>query len=186
MLIPDISSLILDSMTMDQLFRVAIALRRLPLRDECIRRSSSMSPDSASANGQISLLQWWKDNGMATYSRRSMDHASAQGHIVVLEWWIASGLECKYSHRAMDWASHAGLVNVLDWWQSCPLQCVYSHDSIDLASARAHIHVLTWWLHYYGEHGILFSSNAFTWAKLYQHKKVYKWLKCRQRHVSVQ
>lgn len=106
--------------------------------------------DSASGNGEIATLDWWKTSGLPfEYSEEALEQASARNRIRVLEWWKQqhqqNGLPLKIG-RVMELASTAGHVAVLDWWASSQLEFPLDRYVLNGASTLGRINVLNWWL----------------------------------------
>ena len=94
----------------------------------------------ASMNGDIDVLNWWKNSGLdLCYSFDSIDHAH---NIEVLDWWKNSGLALCYTYDAMNKASN---IEVLDWWKNSGLALRYSIDALINASRNNDIEILNWW-----------------------------------------
>ena len=110
---------------------------------------SQNAMESASLNGHVNVLTWWKnESGLPLqYSERAMVNASTNGHVNVLTWWKnESGLPLQYSERAMVNASTNGHVNVLMWWKNeSGFSIQYSQKAVYYASINGHVNVLTWW-----------------------------------------
>ena len=175
----DLITSVLQAMNVLDRFRAATSLGCKEIAQACIRESAWLGPDSASKNGNISLLDWWmKDGIIGRYSHRAMDWASAHGHLDVLKWWKSSGLELKYTENAMDWASGYGRIDVLSWWRA-NLPIRYTHRGIDLACAKGHVNVLEWWDKEVGIDGNICNSDGWALAKYHGHSEVLSW--CAQR-----
>ncbi|KAI9348937.1 hypothetical protein DFJ73DRAFT_834325 [Zopfochytrium polystomum] len=70
---------------------------------------SSQAMASASENGRVAVLQWWKESGYdLKFTEWAIVAASLNCHIAVLDWWKDSRLELKYSSYAMDNAAGSG------------------------------------------------------------------------------
>jgi len=62
--------------------------------------------DYAIKNGQVDILEWFKNSGYEfKYTSDAVDSASTYGHINVLEWFKNSGYEFKYTKSAIVGAS---------------------------------------------------------------------------------
>ena len=82
--------------------KAAIALRRIQQVDTLIPKIHNLL-DSASANGLVEILEWWKASGLPLkYTCLTMDRASRNGHVEVMAWWKESGIYVKYSFDAMN------------------------------------------------------------------------------------
>ena len=107
---------------------------------------SDSAMDDASQNGHVNVLEWWKNSDLdLEYSDNAMEWASQNGHVNILEWWKKSDLDLKYGPWAMDWASQNGHVNVLEWWKKSDLDLKYDPRAMDRATKNGHINVLEWW-----------------------------------------
>lgn len=81
------------------------------------------SMDAASANGNISLLNFHLHNKRFTpvYTEAAINSASANGHAHVLEWWKQSNLPLLYNESAVEMANKKEQFDVLKWWTSSGL-----------------------------------------------------------------
>lgn len=161
-----IDKIILNIPDAAKAFKIAVALRRIFVRDSLIPKLRSDPILHASYNGLVGLLDWWwlKSGLRLTYSKHAMNFASARGHVAVLQWWKDSGLELKYDNSALDFASQNGHIAVLDWWKQSGLPLEYSNHSMQhsLLTTRGCIRyysdnettedvaVIDWWTHSYG------------------------------------
>ncbi|KAI8811763.1 hypothetical protein BJ742DRAFT_795377 [Cladochytrium replicatum] len=104
---------------------------------------------SASQNGYINLLEWWKSSGLeireddqwirphriarlvdVERARNELDgNSGCCGHVAVLDWRKSSGLDFVWSKDAMDKASEGGYVEVLDWWKKSGLELKRSSEA---------------------------------------------------------
>ncbi|ORY38637.1 hypothetical protein BCR33DRAFT_426948 [Rhizoclosmatium globosum] len=65
-------------------------------QDRASFKSSTMAMDFASQNGNLGVLQWWKDSGLELrFTSAAIDGARENGHIIVLDWWIESAIAAK-------------------------------------------------------------------------------------------
>jgi hypothetical protein len=103
--------------------------------------------DIASANGQVVVLEWLKNNISCFHcTRDAIDKASENGHCNVLDWWNNNYIiTMKYSRDAMYGASANGHVNVLEWWVKSGLSLKYSNYAMNIAIQREHTDVIDWW-----------------------------------------
>ncbi|KAI8806515.1 hypothetical protein BJ742DRAFT_870416 [Cladochytrium replicatum] len=101
--------------------------------------------DEASSKGLARLLDHYLSNRErpCEYTDKSIDSASANGHVSVLEWWRNSGLELMWSEDAFDEACPTRNIGVLTWWKSSGLEL--KPLPMDLASEEGHVDVLEWW-----------------------------------------
>ena len=99
--------------------------------------------DSASKNGHIDVLEWFKNSGYKfKYSVNAIKLASQNCHVNVLKWFKNSGYEFKYSADAIDLASENGHVNVLEWFKNSGYEFKYSENTIDWLSYNRHVNIL--------------------------------------------
>jgi hypothetical protein len=79
--------------------------------------------DAASANGNVAVLQWWKESGLELkWSEYALYQASQNGHVHVLQWWEDSGLEMGEMWASMRSAVLGSELDdyegaVRDWWE---------------------------------------------------------------------
>ena len=140
---------------------------------------------SASENGHIQVLEWFKNSGYEfKYDRRAINLASEYGHIQVLEWFKNSDYEFKYYENAINYASEYGHVQVLEWFKNSGYEFKYTENAINYASRYGHINVLEWFKNSiykfkYDEHAIYWSSQYVNLLKFYSNNiNVKKLIKC--------
>jgi len=131
--------------------------------------------DSASRNGHVDVLKWWKASGLPlAYSEASLEGASGRGHIPVLDWWKHSELQLKIG-KVMDLASLAGHIKVLDWWAKSGLSLVYDKALLNASSAAGGVAVLEWWKH--SGLRLIYDGQALTTATLHDRPEILQWWK---------
>ncbi|KAI9329778.1 hypothetical protein DFJ73DRAFT_631169 [Zopfochytrium polystomum] len=104
---------------------------------------------AACANGDLRVLQWWKESGLYFPTRplplgNPLNLASKHGNVAVLQWYKDSGWPLHYTSMALDDASKAGHVPVLQWWKDSGLPLKFER-AIAYASSNNRINVLQWW-----------------------------------------
>ncbi|KAI9351134.1 hypothetical protein DFJ73DRAFT_831714 [Zopfochytrium polystomum] len=153
---------------------------------------------AASRNGDINVLQWWRDCELGPYMfedytrnpPRPMDIASRSGHVAVLQWWLdhsrASLLRFCHPPCAVANAAEAGHVDVLQWWMdhwpetqndsACFLKKhVLGAIDLDGPSANGHVAVLSWTME--KDCQIKYSEAAVDGASKNGHIEVLDWWK---------
>jgi hypothetical protein len=135
-----IENIILHLPDEKEILRTAIHLRSDYLKRKVIPQVSDASMDSASAKGQIDLLNWWKDSGLdVIYTNDSMNEASKNGHLSILDWWKNSGFTLKYTPSAIHNAVKNGQSKVLEWWNKSGLMINLDDFSNELAEKTPEI-----------------------------------------------
>ncbi|KAJ1557181.1 hypothetical protein HK096_008669 [Nowakowskiella sp. JEL0078] len=136
------------------------------------QRYSETAMDEASANGFVSVLDWWENSGLELfYTSKAIDLASSNGHVNVLNWWKKQGFHLframqgsnvkkhikaiewdkksrfyiEYTGEAVNQASGHNHIPVLDWWKNSGLHLLYDKYALFKASENADIDVLNWW-----------------------------------------
>ena len=101
--------------------------------------------NNASSNGNISILEWFKNSGFEfKYDEYAINNASENGHIHILEWFKNSGFEFKYDEWAINYASKNGHIHILEWFKNSEFEFKYTEYAINYASKNGHIHILEW------------------------------------------
>ncbi|KNE64630.1 hypothetical protein AMAG_09986 [Allomyces macrogynus ATCC 38327] len=101
----------------------------------------------ASEKGSIDAMRWWIAHKLPfIHTPRGINSASANGEVAVLDWWLhESGLEPLYTIWAIAGASLGGHVAVLDWWRQSGLPLKYTHDARVRGLASDKKGVAAWW-----------------------------------------
>lgn len=92
------------------------------LRSEYFNKYINNSMDTASANGDTTVLNWWfASNLPLSYTKKSMDLASVNGHTKVLDLWVASNFPLKFSRSIAFVVEVRNQWNVVQWWEDSKL-----------------------------------------------------------------
>jgi hypothetical protein len=103
------------------------------------------SMDCASQEGNIEILQWWKESKLPI---KYTDGSMCEIPLKSLEWWLNSGLELMCTNVLMDTAVDT---KVLEWGKQKMLEnkeikLSYTEWAIHEASRKGRIPILDWWL----------------------------------------
>ncbi|KAI8799661.1 hypothetical protein BJ742DRAFT_129037 [Cladochytrium replicatum] len=106
---------------------------------------TTVAMDSASENGHVAVLEWWRNSGLELRwtVHRSLGVSSSYGRVDVLEWWLKSGLQRHSWGIVFETAIRHGRIEVLEWWK-CKELTFETPISLDVPSARGHLKVLEW------------------------------------------
>ncbi|KAI9220220.1 hypothetical protein BC828DRAFT_384058 [Blastocladiella britannica] len=97
----------------------AYLLAHRPERDASAQAQASLVLDDASAEGNLGLLQWWKDADLPLeYTTDSVDKASAAGLVGVLQFWKDLGAPLRFTPAAIEQAARAGHLSVLEFFRT--------------------------------------------------------------------
>ncbi|KAJ1567840.1 hypothetical protein HK096_008472, partial [Nowakowskiella sp. JEL0078] len=105
----------------------------------------SESIASASQEGYLLVLEWWKNCGIDFDCPITAFYlASVNRQIPVLDFWknLNHTIELHWDNRSINSASENGYIDVLDWWKNSNLDLKYNEDAMDYALDFT---VLDWW-----------------------------------------
>ena len=137
LLTTEIICLIVEHLPLNEQWKLIVSFQ-LPMKRQILQQFSELSMDSASKNGHLSLLDFWKNSGLELkWSEKAMDDAK---NIRILNWWKHSGLELKYSQNAMD---HSQNTCILNWWRGSGLELKYSKNILKMHQKEKKI--FNWW-----------------------------------------
>ncbi|KNE69249.1 hypothetical protein AMAG_13632 [Allomyces macrogynus ATCC 38327] len=89
-----------------------------------LKRKVSLLVREACAYGCVDVLDWLVKRGIPLLCVEGVDSATENGHVAVLEWWKRVGMSLTApSLQALEKARTNGHVKVVKWWRESGLQC---------------------------------------------------------------
>jgi len=140
-------------------------------------RAAGLGAHTASRKGLISLLDWWKRNGIdpQLMNNPKIYSVISTDNIKVLQWWQDNYIGWSEDHiiEFICLASELGHIKALEWWRHSKFGLLYDHVALDCASAHGRLNSLDWWKA--SGSPLRYTVVALNYATQYGHVEVLQW-----------
>jgi hypothetical protein len=126
--------------------------------------------------GQLGVLEWVVENGVAWDHPLSAENAAARGHVKVLDWMWEHGTERPFFNCCASWAAINGHVSIFEWLKRRGLPVERVESCWTNAAAKGHVPLLDWLL----ENGYSLPPNLMEVAMRHGHLDVIQWVQNHQ------
>lgn len=117
---------------------------------DILKLYTTNSIDSASKNGNIDVLNWWKNSGLELkYTEYALSYAAFSKHFHILEWWKNSNLIIKQDDQLISNLIQVEFTDVLEWFkivsaENQGIKFNFDHNIINYLLRQSRFLMLDW------------------------------------------